>query len=114
MVERLIAQLAHAEVITPKPEKSAAFFKNVLGLEESGRAGQSIYFRGWGEFFHHSLQLTEGQAPAIGHTGWRRAAQDLAGRNRLSATAPHIASVRLAVSSTRFSGNQNAIVRRPI
>ena len=36
MVERLIAQLAHAEVTTPKPEQSAAFFKNVLGLEEFG------------------------------------------------------------------------------
>src|ERR1700741_5569482 len=71
MVERLIAHLAHVEVITPKPEQSAAFFKNVLGLEESGRAGQSVYFRGWGEFFHHSLQLTEGPAPAIAHTGWR-------------------------------------------
>ena len=71
MVERLISQLAHVEVVTPKPEQSAAFFKNVLGLEESGRAGQSVYFRGWGEFFHHSLQLTEGAAPAISHTGWR-------------------------------------------
>ena len=71
MVERLIAQLAHAEVTTPKPEQSAAFFKNVLGLEESGRAGQSVYFRGWGEFFHHSLQLTEGPVPSVAHTGWR-------------------------------------------
>ena len=71
MVERLIAQLAHVEVMTPKPEQSAAFFKNELGLEESGRAGDSVYFRGWGEFFHHSLQLTHGPAPAIAHTGWR-------------------------------------------
>jgi catechol 2,3-dioxygenase len=71
MVERLIAHLAHAEVITPKPQQSAAFYKNVLGLEESGRSGQSVYFRGWGEFFHHSLQLTEGPVPMIAHTGWR-------------------------------------------
>jgi catechol 2,3-dioxygenase len=71
MVERLIAHLAHVEVISPKPESSAAFFKNVVGLEESGRAGQSVYFRGWGEFFHHSLQLTEGPEPAIAHTAWR-------------------------------------------
>ena len=34
MVERLIAHLGHVEVITPKPEQSAAFFKNVLGLED--------------------------------------------------------------------------------
>jgi catechol 2,3-dioxygenase len=71
MVERLIAHLAHVEVITPKPEKSVGFFRDVLGLEESGRAGKSVYFRGWGEFFHHSLQLTEGPAPAVAHTGWR-------------------------------------------
>jgi catechol 2,3-dioxygenase len=71
MVERLIAQLAHVEVITPKPEQSASFFKDILGLEESGRAGRSVYFGGWGEFFHHSLQLTEGSAPAIAHTAWR-------------------------------------------
>ena len=71
MVERLIAHLAHAEVITPKPQQSAAFYKNILGLEESGRSGRSVYFRGWGEFFHHSLQLTEGPVPMIAHTGWR-------------------------------------------
>jgi len=39
MVDRLIAQLAHVEIITPRPEQSVAFFKNVLGLEESARAG---------------------------------------------------------------------------
>jgi catechol 2,3-dioxygenase len=71
MVERLIAQLAHVQVVTPKPDQSAVFFRDVLGLEESGRSGKSIYFRGWGEFFHHSLQLTEGRAPAVAHTGWR-------------------------------------------
>ena len=42
MVERLIAQLAHVEVVTPKPEQSAPFFKNVLGLEESGRAAKGF------------------------------------------------------------------------
>jgi len=71
MVDRLIAQLAHVEIITPKPEQSVSFFKDILGLEESGRSGQSVYFRGWGEFAHHSLQLTEGPAPAVAHTGWR-------------------------------------------
>ena len=97
MVERLIAHLAHVEVITPKPEQSAAFFKNVLGLEESGRTGQSVYFRGWGEFFHHSLQLTEGpprpsRTPAgarrgrrnssFASSGWKPAAPASAGRSR--------------------------------
>jgi catechol 2,3-dioxygenase len=71
MVNRLISQLAHVEVVTPKPEESLRFYRDVLGLEVSGRAGQSVYLRGWGEFFHHSLQLTEGPAPAVAHSAWR-------------------------------------------
>jgi len=71
MVNRLISQLAHVEVISPKPEQSLRFYRDVLGLEVSGQAGQSVYLRGWGEFFHHSLQLTEGPQPAIAHAAWR-------------------------------------------
>ena len=45
----------------------------------SERSGQSVFLRGWGEFFHHSLQLTEGKAPALGHIGWRaQSAESLA------------------------------------
>src|SRR5262249_15200721 len=35
------------------------------------RAGDSVYLRGWGDFFHHSLQLTAGDVPALGHIAWR-------------------------------------------
>jgi catechol 2,3-dioxygenase len=76
MVNRLISQLAHVEVVTPKPEKSLQFYRDVLGLEVSGQAGQSVYLRGWGEFFYHSLQLTEGPAPAIAHSAWRTEGPD--------------------------------------
>jgi catechol 2,3-dioxygenase len=71
MSRRLIAHLAHVEIHTPSIEQSLAFFVNVLGLEETTRAGQSVYLRGWGEWSHHSLQLTEGDAPGLGHIGWR-------------------------------------------
>jgi catechol 2,3-dioxygenase len=71
MSKRLISQLAHLEVITPKPEESLVFYRDVLGLEESGRDERSVYLRGWGEYFFHSLQITEGLHPALGHTGWR-------------------------------------------
>ena len=50
MSNRLIAHLAHVEVLTPTPERSLAFYRDVIGLEESGRAGQSVYLRGWGEW----------------------------------------------------------------
>jgi catechol 2,3-dioxygenase len=71
MPERLLSQLAHVEVLTPTPDDSLRFYTDVLGLEESGRDGTSVYLRGWGERFHHSLQLTESDQPGLGHIAWR-------------------------------------------
>ena len=71
MSHRLIAHLAHVEVLTPTPERSLQFYREVIGLEESGRAGQSVFLRGWGEWSHHSLILTEAPRPGLGHIGWR-------------------------------------------
>ena len=73
MSERLIAHLAHVELLTPDPEGSLRFFREVIGLEESGRAGQSVFLRGWGEWSRHSLELTEAPRSGIGHVGWRTA-----------------------------------------
>lgn len=71
MYERYISQLAHVQVVTPRIEDSLAFYKNTLGLEESGRDRGSVFLRGWGEHFFHSLELVEGKDPALGHIGWR-------------------------------------------
>jgi catechol 2,3-dioxygenase len=70
--DRLLSQLAHVELVLADPEVSARFFHDVVGMEESGRDDRSIYLRGWGENFHHSLVLTEGP-PALGHIAWRAA-----------------------------------------
>jgi len=71
MSNRLLSQLAHVELISANPDESARFLVEVVGLERSGESGQSIYLRGWGDWFHHSLILTEGEGPALGHVGWR-------------------------------------------
>jgi catechol 2,3-dioxygenase len=71
MSNRLIAHLAHVEVLTPRPEESLRFYVETMGLEESGRDGSSVYLRGWGEWSYHSLQLTEAEQPGLGHIGWR-------------------------------------------
>jgi len=71
MYERYISQLAHVKVTSPKIEASLKFYKDVLGMEESGREGGSIFLRGWGEHFYHSLELAEGKEPALAHIGWR-------------------------------------------
>lgn len=69
--KHLLSHLAHAEILTPRLEESTQFFKEVMGLEESGRQGQSVYLRCWGEYYHHSLILTAAPQPALGHIGWR-------------------------------------------
>lgn len=71
MYERYISQLAHVAVTTPKIEASLKFYKDVLGLEESGREGKSVFLRGWGEHFYHSLELIDGSEPSLAHLGWR-------------------------------------------
>jgi catechol 2,3-dioxygenase len=71
MPERLLSQLAHVELLTPTPEDSLRFYTDVVGLEETARDGRSAYLRGWGERFHHSLQLTEADQPGLGHIAWR-------------------------------------------
>lgn len=76
MSERLISQLAHVELISPRPEESVKWLTDVLGLEESGRDGESIYLRAWSEELFHSLQVTEGSQPGVGHIAWRTAGPD--------------------------------------
>jgi catechol 2,3-dioxygenase len=72
---RLLSQLGHIEITTPKLEESTRFFVDVLGLEESAREGNSVYLRCWGEWFHNSVILTEGPEPTLVHIGWRTEGQ---------------------------------------
>jgi len=76
MSHRFLSQLGHVEIITPRLNESARFMVDVLGLEESERDGTSIYLRGWGEWLHHSIVLTAGDEPAVGHIGWRADSAD--------------------------------------
>ena len=71
MSYRYISQLSHVEIFTSKPDESVHFFKDVLGLQESHRDGQSVWLRAWGDHFHHSLKITEGHGPGLGHAAWR-------------------------------------------
>ncbi len=67
-----VAQLAHVELLTPKPDDTLWFFKELLGLEESGREGQSVYLRAYEDFYHHTLKVTESAQAGMGHVAWRR------------------------------------------
>ncbi len=67
-----IAHVGHVELFTPKFEESVAFFKNIVGLHESGRSGSSVYLRAWGDYARYTLKLTASPAgrpwpPGISH-----------------------------------------------
>jgi catechol 2,3-dioxygenase len=66
-----IAHLGHAEIFTPRLEESAAFFKEIIGLHESGRTANSIYFRAWADYELHTLQLTASKTSGMGHVAFR-------------------------------------------
>jgi catechol 2,3-dioxygenase len=66
-----VAQLAHVELLTPKPDETLWFFKELLGLEESDREGQSVYLRAYEDFYHHTLKVTESPQAGMGHVAWR-------------------------------------------
>jgi catechol 2,3-dioxygenase len=69
--EILLSQLAYAELISPRPEETVRWMVDVLGLEETERSGRSAYLRGWAEWLHSSLIVTEGPETALGCIGWR-------------------------------------------
>lgn len=66
-----VAQLAHVELGTPDLERSAWFFRDLAGLEESLRTDHSIYFRAYEDWYHHTLKLTRAPEPGLGHIAWR-------------------------------------------
>ncbi|MCW5852139.1 MAG: catechol 2,3-dioxygenase [Anaerolineae bacterium] len=66
-----VAQLAHVELLTPKPAETLSFFTDLLGMEVAARAGQSVYLRAYEDFYHHSLKITEARQPGLGHVAWR-------------------------------------------
>ncbi len=76
-----IAHLGHLELLTPKFEESLDFFVDVFGMTESGRAGDSVYLRGWDDYERYSLKLTA--ATDLGHRPRRLSAP--AARRRWSA-----------------------------
>ena len=47
---RDIAHLGRVELLTPKPDKSLWYFRDVLGMEIANVRGQSVYLRGYGGY----------------------------------------------------------------
>jgi catechol 2,3 dioxygenase len=68
---RDVARIGHAELLTDQPERSLAFFTDVMGMEIECRAGQSVFLRGSADYLRYSLKLTEAPATGLGHLALR-------------------------------------------
>lgn len=66
-----VAHLARVELVTPDPDGTLWFFKDLLGMYETYREGQSVYLRGYEDPYQWSLKVTEGPHPHLGHTALR-------------------------------------------
>jgi len=66
-----VAQLAHLEILSPKPEESIKFFTDLLGMEVTARKGQSVYLRAYEDFYQNTLKITESNTNGLGHVAWR-------------------------------------------
>jgi catechol 2,3-dioxygenase len=75
-----LAHLSHVELLTPKPDESLFYFRDLLGLEVSAREGESVYLRGFGEYERASLKLTASARAGIGHLAYRTHGPDALAR----------------------------------
>lgn len=71
-----IAHLGAVELMTPKPDKSLWYFRDVLGMEVVHTAGRSVYLRGYGDYATSTLKLTEAKIPGVGCVSWRAVSPD--------------------------------------
>lgn len=66
-----VAELASFELFSPVVDETVWFFKNLLGMIETAREGDSVYLRGFEDPYGHSLKITDRSTPGMGHAGWR-------------------------------------------
>ena len=45
-----IAHLGSVELLTPKPEQSLWYFRDILGMEVVNSAADSVHLRGYGDY----------------------------------------------------------------
>ncbi len=68
---RDLAHLSHVELLTPKPDESLHYFRELLGMEVSGTDGDSVFLRGYGDYERSSLKLTASAQSGVGHLAYR-------------------------------------------
>ena len=66
-----VAHLGHAELLTPVPEESLAFFTGLLGMTVVAETRDAWYLRGHGDYERYSLKLAASSRSGLGHLALR-------------------------------------------
>jgi catechol 2,3-dioxygenase len=85
-----IAHLARVELRTPDPDGTLWFFKDLLGMYETRREGQSVYLRGYEDPYQWSLKVTEDRVAGMDHATLRTSSPDALERRSRSLADAHL------------------------
>ena len=66
-----IMRIGRVELKVFDLEQSVEYYTNVIGLEETGRVGDSVYLKAWDEYDHHSLILTKSNSAGLAHLAFK-------------------------------------------
>src|SRR5690554_447737 len=66
-----VAHLGSVELLTPAPERSLWYFRDLLGMEPVHVSGPSVYLRGYGDYATSTLKLTAAADAGVGCVSWR-------------------------------------------
>jgi len=70
-----VASLSSFELYSPNVDETVWFFRDLLGMIETARSGDSVFLRGWEDPYGHSLKVTYREQAGMGHAGWRAMSQ---------------------------------------
>jgi catechol 2,3-dioxygenase len=68
-----VRHLGAVELLTPKPDESLWYFRDLLGMEVVHAAGESAWLRGYGDDAASTLKLTAADTSGVGCIWWRAA-----------------------------------------
>lgn len=66
-----VMRIGRVELKVLDLEKSVDYYTNVIGLEETGRMGDSVYLKAWDEYDHHSVILTKSKTAGMAHFAFK-------------------------------------------
>lgn len=66
-----IMRMGRVELKVLDLERSVDYYTNVIGLEETGRMGDSVYLKAWDEYDHHSVILTKSKTAGVAHIAFK-------------------------------------------